>query len=303
MPVTDLFEEYRNDIRWVKTFYLPARFSSVDIFFTIEPDKEAKTLFQKEETRLFNLVNCSQAPETLPPQRVRELTKLDYCSFFEGLGADFMSLPERDHVFKERVSKFFSLVKTWTRTAHLNVDLGYLESFVENAQISGRVKSRLSKDFPIATNFPSAALDRIKILNNNLSHFGEKHNSAPRKVAFVTADQDLGNNTGILKSLLGFVIERGLRKFPKGHRAEMHSLLSKEFMENLIQRISQPWEKLRKFQWALNRGMFSPDIAGITDESEFSNLHRLLPLVYGPTSLNSKYFRKRLSFLLIKARL
>lgn len=292
MPVTDLFEEYRNDVRWVKSLYLPVSLSAVDVIFAIEPNEEQKRRFRKEETRLFNLVMRTRSGDKTSSSKIDELVQFGYEDFVSALSADFLSLPHRDLVFKERVHKFFQFVKTWTRTGHLNVDLKYLESYIENPTVFDRIKKFLSENFIMATSFPRDSTNRLKILSNNLSHFHDSHSELPPKVVFITAEDDLGNDPQILRTLLEHVITQGLYKLPKKDQSGMRAMLSPEFVNNVVSRSSHSWAKVRAFQKALNKGVFEANLADVADEGEFYNLHRLLPLIYGPTSLNYKYFRK-----------
>ena len=50
------------------------------------------------------------------------------------------------------------------------------------------------------------------------------------------------------------------------------------------------WGKLNYFLKILNKGFFQGPILDIMDDTEFQNLHKLLPLIYGPTSLNFSYY-------------
>lgn len=293
MPVTDLFEEYRNDVRWVKSLYLPAQLSLIDVIFAIEPDETEKQRFKKEETRLFNLVMRNQSGGKYSPVKIEELTQFGYEDFVSVISADFMSLPQREHVFKERVAKFFQFVKTWTKTEHLNVDLKYLENYIENPPVFNRIKTHLTKNYIIATSFPQNQNNRLKILSSNLAH--ESMSKMLPKVVFITSDDDLGNDPQILKTLLDRVISQGLLKLPKNDQPSIRALLSPEFVQNVVVRSTSTWGKLRAFQRALNKGVFETNLTEVADEGEFYNLHRLLPLVFGPTSLNFKYFRKLLT--------
>jgi len=292
MPVTDLFEEYRNDLRWVKTFYLPLRITSLDYFFTVAINDSAKEAFKEEEGRLFNIIQEKNKKKTpLTSEEISNLPKFDFSSYVFSLSADFCILPDKTKIFKERIFKFFELMKSWTKTDFINIDMDHLEKYINNPEIHKTVLSKITKEFKQAIKFKKSSEDRIKSLKSNLGFFKEKHlQASPAKIVFVTNEDSLDDDIEILDLLLKFVVSCGIPKLYKADQDNLNQFIDKEFISNIVNKVTTNWTKIRLFHESLNKGIFPGEWLGIGDQTEFYNLHKLLPLVYGPTSLNFSYF-------------
>ena len=292
MPVTDLFEEYRNDIRWIKNFYLPLRLTALDFFFGVSINESAREAFQEEETRLFNIVlNKKKNNQELKFEEFAEMLKFDFNSYVFALSVDFFLLPDPKKIFKEKISKFFELVKSFTNVEYINIDMDYLEKYVNNSKIFKNVQFKISNDFKQATKFKKTGKERIKSLQSNLGSFKKKYSKThPFKVGFVTNENDLDNNIEILDVFIKFVISCGIPKLYTKDQEKVKKFLDIDFISTMINEITENWAKKRVFHESLNKGVFPGESMGIVDQTEFYNVHKLLPLVYGPTSLNFSYF-------------
>lgn len=299
LPVTDLFEEYKNDLRWVKTFYLPEQMTAVDMIFCSSLTPIQKEAFQDEETRLFNLVmkhntNDKGGNFESHEQRIKSLSKLDFKPFVYALSADFFMLPDKKKVFARRIHKFFDLVKAWTSCEHINVDMNALEKFVADEKVFKRVLAKLSAEFKMASKFKENTNSRRKSFTNNLVHFHENFSkSHPDKTVFVTETLNLDNDIFLLDAMLKFTINNGIEKLAKMDQSRVKAFISEELILQMVNRMTKTWGKIRHFQHSLNNGEYVGEGLGISDETEFNNLHKLLPLIYGPTSTNFKYYSKQ----------
>jgi hypothetical protein len=298
MPVTDLFEEYQNDIRWVKTFYLPQKITAVDFFFTVSINDSAKEAFKEEEARLFNImIKNEKESKGDSISENSNLPKFDFESYVFALSADFFNLPDSKKVFKERIKKFFELVKSWTNVDYITIDMEYLEKYVNNSKIFKNVMLTILNDFKHSIKFKKNSEDRIKSLQSNLGFFKEKlSKTCTPKVVFITNENDLDNDIKVLDTLLKFVISCGVPKLYKKDQEKITKFIDKDIISQIVNQISGEWAKLRVFHQSLNKGLFPGEGLGIGDQTEFHNLHKLLPLVYGPTSLNFSYYSKCVFF-------
>lgn len=305
LPVTNLFEEYRSDFRWMKTFYLPSEMTSIDIIFASALSPIQKEVFQEEETRLFNLLAKLKADEPKKyiegVEEVMKFSKLDYKSFVFCHSMDFFLFPDKTRVFRQKLHKFFDLIKAWTKSENIYVDMDAMRKYLANEEIFSRLRSRVTKEFKMATKFQENPVNKLKAFENNLTYFHENHSQAfPSKLTFVSKTLNLDNDVFLMDSVLSFVVARGIEQMDKKDQDCMREFLNKDLVSGMVNLVTKTWGKIRHFHSSLNNGEFAGEGLGVSDETEFYNLHKLLPLVYGPTSLNHKHFRKFLYHFFIQ---
>lgn len=298
-PVTDLFEEYKNDIRWIKTFYLPIQMSSIDILFTVPLTSVQKEAFQDEETRLFNLIMKNNTPEhgqytsNKPPLDLEKLTKLDYKSFSFALSADYFHFPDKSIIFETRIHKFFELIKVWTKAEFINIDMTFLREYINDAKIFKEIQIKLTEMFQMATNLKKNQSSRLTSLTNNLEVYQNDFSKKfPNKIVFVSPEVDLENSANLLKKMVEFVIAKGIFKLAKCNQEKVKNFISNELINHMVNRCTGTWTKINYYLKILNKGLFQGPILDIMDDTEFQNLHKLLPLVYGPTTYNFRFYSR-----------
>ena len=126
-PVTDLFMEYRKDLRFIKAFYIPNEISSIDFIMYFPLDEREKKMFKKEELRIYNILLNNENNEQRNSlylnndQDQIKLSKMDFSKNIFCLSIDFFTFPKRENIFMERIEKYFDLIKNWTKSEFLNI--------------------------------------------------------------------------------------------------------------------------------------------------------------------------------------
>ena len=278
--------------------------SSVDIFFTVPLSQVQKEAFQDEETRLFNLVMKNNIPEkgeyvsNKPPLDLTTLTKFNYDSFVFALSSDYFQFPDKSIIFETRIHKFFELVKAWTQAEFVNIDMDFLKQFVGDDKVFKELQKKITELFQMGTNLEKKQINRIKSLKTNLEHYKNKYiKKFPNKTVFISPELDLDNSCIILKTMLKFVISNGINKLSTCNQEKVKNFITKEMINHMINTCTGIWSKLNYFLKILNKGYFQGPVLDVMDDTEFQNLHKLLPLVYGPTSLNFRFYSKKKFFL------
>jgi hypothetical protein len=279
---------------------MPAQLTCIDIVFAVSLSPIQKEVFQEEETRLFNVLvalsdNKKKANKPLGSfEDIRKYSKLDYKSFIYAHSMDFFLFPDKAKVFSQKLNKFFDSVKAWTNTENIYVDMEAMKKYLSDDTIFQKVRNKISLEFKMATKFRENPVKKLKAFENNLTHFHDNFSAEfPNKIAFISETLNLDNDVFLLDSVLKFVVRKGIEKMSKVNQEMTSGYLNGNLLSGMVNQVTKAWGKIRHFHHSLNNGEFAGEGLGVVDETEFYNLHKLLPLVYGPTSLNYKHFSKR----------
>ena len=300
-PVLELYNDYKRDVKFLKTFCRPENLNSVDmiIYFPLSP--EEREIFKTEETRIFNMMiqqtGSGPHPSILMDSSFNEnhkISKMNFKPHLKVLSADFFTLPNLKHVFRERLPKFFALMKAWTKGDYFNLDYEYLRDALEGTDLMTEITTHLNASFRMVKSVEMVNNIVAENLYMNLEvFFNNFKDKAKSKLLFLNRDANLGNKRVLLVVLLEFVLKKSFESRGRKRERETYArVVNKAMVQHMVNRLVKESKAMAGFFRGLNVRKFKGFESSFINEQEFFSIADLQKDMFGPTDFNHSYFGK-----------
>lgn len=296
-----LHRDYQKDIKFLKTFYRPDTLSSLDIIVYFPLSEDDKNKFKTEETRIFNLMIQQSQKGTHPSimmdsdfKENHKISKMTFKPFLKIISADFFTLPNIKFIFREKLEKFFKLLKSWTKSDYFNLDFEYLKEALEGTDKLTEITASLNASFKLVKSLETVNNIVAENLFMNLEVFYNNfRDKAKSKLLFLNRDQSISERGVLLVVLAEFLLKKSIgSRSLKEEREVFGKFVNKSLIKHIVNRFVKTSKTINDFFEGVKKKSFKLFDNTFMNEQEFHAIVDLQKTIYGPIDFNHKYFSK-----------